>query len=193
MYVDSFCAACAQIVRRYIADTDAQARERAQGRLDNLRRQYVRALDIWAASEGRPWKFPSLHPEAIDAARLASSGLTLDEFRAICERNRDDPGACAAAAAVAAQKAPEWERVYARACPTAKQRLAAFARLCDMVQAVLEADPAQLPTLYQLTEYTGAQLSRFAVAVPGSRAWAEAEAEAQAIMGKAGAGFGIPI
>lgn len=197
MFVDNFTTGCAAIVRQYIADTsnnDQQAKPRAQQRLDNLRAIYHKALSVWDKGGSGPiYDCTPMLPERTDAARTVADDLTLEEFREICIRNRDSRNTCAALAVVATQRGPEFGKVYEDSCPSVAQREAAFAALCELVQDVLDTDTQLLPSLYQLTEASTAQLDHYVPALPGSSVWDTAAQAAQNVMGHAGVEFGIEI
>ena len=173
------------IARHYIRQQadDPTAHDRWQAEFDRLCDGYSGHLQDWAA---RP--MPAHHPDEyrdgtaqFDENRLAADDLTMGEFERIC-RYREGCAALYPAMQAAANSRADWLAVFAKYCPTVEQRQAAFAKFAKLVQAVLDADPATLPTV-DIGLAPRGWLDCQALALPYSTSWEKARREAVAVMG----------
>lgn len=175
------------IARHYIRQQadDPTAHDRWRSEFDRLCDGYSGHLQDWAA---RP--MPAHHPDEyrdgtaqFDENRLAADDLTLGEFERSC-RYREGCAALypAMQAAAAVEGREGWDKVFAQYCPTVEQRQAAFAKFSKLVQAVLDADPATLPTV-DIGLAPRGWLDSQALVLPYSTSWEKARREAVAVMG----------
>lgn len=105
-------------------------------------------MQEWAARPAPKPAEDEMYPDRLPAVRLAAEDLTLDEFTGLCKWHAGHAGLYPAMQAAAAVEGREgWDKVFAQYCPTVEQRQAAFAKFAKLVQAVLDADPATLPTV----------------------------------------------
>ena len=182
LYYTLFTEGLDAIARHYIrqqADTPT-AHDRWQSELDRLCDGYSGHLQEWAA---RPAPKHEMYPDRLPAVRLAADDLTLDEFTGLCKWHAGHAGLYPAMQAAAAVEGREgWDKVFTQYCHTVKQRQAAFTKFAKLVQAVLDADPATLPTV-DIGLAPRGWLDSQALVLPYSTSWEKARREAVAVMG----------
>lgn len=171
------------IARHYIRQQadDPTAHDRWQSELDRLCDGYSGHLQDWAARPAPKPASDEMYPDRLPAVRLAADDLTLDEFTGLCKWHAGHAGLYPAMQAAANSRA-DWLAVFAKYCHTVKQRQAAFAKFAKLVQAVLDADPATLPTV-DIGLAPRGWLDSQALVLPYSTSWEKARREAVAVMG----------
>lgn len=173
------------IARHYIRQhaDDPTAHDRWQAEFDRLCDGYSGHLQEWAARPAPKPAEDEMYPDRLPAVRLAADDLTLEEFTGLCKWHAGHAGLYPAMQAAAAVEGREgWSKVFAQYCPTVEQRQAAFTKFAKLVQTVLDADPATLPTV-DIGLAPRGWLDCQALVLPYSTSWEKARREAVAVMG----------
>lgn len=186
IYTNTFTAAVDAIILNYMRQVrsgDTAAHDRWQAELDGLRKFYPAHLKNWATRPAPKADADTACPDHMPGARLVADDLNLNEYTLICKLYEGVAGwypAMQAAAAVEGRTG--WADVFAQYCHTTKQRQAAFEKFVKLAQAVLDADPATLPSV-SIGGAGRGWLDKQAIVLPYSTKWEAARAAASDVMG----------
>lgn len=111
-----------------------RARTVAQGRLEELREKFKQHVAAWSA--------PNVAAMDSDDYKLLAADfpLTLDEFRALCERNRNNPTVLRKAVEYGKAPVHPWAPYAAAVCAPAEKKTAAFEDVLKAAGAALQSD-----------------------------------------------------